>query len=96
MDKFVFDTNVVRGFKLNTFTKGEYVSSVIVTEIISSANDSGEAKAYLQGWEIADRAGQLLTPTFADWQMTAKIMFWLAHDRKKEGWRKIAPPCAAG
>ena len=84
MDKFAFDTNIVTGYRLSVLPKGFLVSSVVLTELMSSANDEAERKAYLTLWKIAERENNLITPIRDDWQTAGKILYWLAQARKKE------------
>ncbi len=63
MDKFAFDTNIIMGYRLSVLPKGFFVSSVVLTELMSSANDDAERKAYLALWKIAEKENTLITPS---------------------------------
>ena len=95
-DRYVFDTNVIQAFTIEAAPGRLFVSSVVLAELITAANDDKEIRAYQRAWKLKEAAGELLLPTSADWLMASKILYWLAQARKKQAGGKSPkrPPAA--
>lgn len=94
--KYTFDTNIIKGYRIEDLPERFYLSTVVLSELITSAADQTELNAYLETWRRHEKEGTLLTPTTADWLMASKTLCWLAWDRKKKAGGKSPkrPPAA--
>ena len=84
--KYVLDTNIIQS---KAVAQGDlpskvYASTVVLSELMTAANDTKELKAYQQWWKAAAKAGLLLVPTEQDWQDASRILFLLAQERKQQ------------
>jgi predicted nucleic acid-binding protein len=80
---YLLDTNVVAERRVRSVSKREFVSAVVLTELMASA-DAEEFKLYQAVWRAHERDGTLIVPTVEDWQPAARILHLLAQDRKKK------------
>ena len=80
MPKFVFDTNILisrQADNLRTY-KTLYVSTIVLHERMTAANDIGEYRSYLATWQKAQKENLLLIPTLEDWLTATRISYALA------------------
>ena len=61
-----------------------YVSAVVLSELMTAANDTKELKGYQESWKVAAENSLLLVPTEQDWQDASRILFLLAQERKQQ------------
>ena len=84
MRLYTYDTSVIIARNIRSFPNVFRLSQVVVTELVSSANDDADR----EGWEALSllyyRGGKLLLPSFQDWAMASKVLYWLRQKRKKE------------
>ena len=84
MHLYTYDTSVIIARNIQTFPLSFWLSHVVATELIFSANDD----AARENWEALSllyyRGGKLLLPSFQDWMMASKVLYWLSQKRKKE------------
>lgn len=80
---YLLDTNIVADRRARTVSKREYVSAVVLTELMAAA-DAEEFRLYQAVWRIHEQDGTLILPTIEDWQPAARILHLLAQDRKKK------------
>lgn len=96
--KYVLDTNIIQGkaFATDKLPTRLYHSTVVLSEIMTAANDTKELRAYQRLWKEASRDGLLLVPTEQDWQDASRILFLLAQERKQQAGGKSPkhPPVA--
>ena len=83
-ERYTYDTNVIKGYKIERLPEGFYMSAVVLSELMASAADEREFKAYQATWRAHARDGTLLAPTDDDWLMASKVLYWLAQDRRKK------------
>ena len=84
--KYVLDTNIIQS---KAITPGDlpsklYVSAVVLSELMTAANDVKELKVYQQAWKATRGAGILFVPTEVDWQDASRILYLLAQERKQQ------------
>lgn len=82
--KYTFDTNIIKGYRLEDLPEKFYMSSVVLSEMMTSAADETEFKGYQATWRAHAKDGTLIVPTDDDWLMASKVLYWLAQDRKKK------------
>ncbi len=80
---YLLDTNIVAERRARTVSKREYVSAVVLTELMAAA-DAEEFKLYQAVWRVHEQDGTLILPMIEDWQPAARILHLLAQDRKKK------------
>jgi len=85
MSYFTYDTAVIIGRRLVDLneTKGLLLSSVVLLELMASATDDSECKAYEGLFLRFDRDNTLIVPSEADWLLASKILYWLTHRRRR-------------
>ena len=78
--KYVLDTNIIqsKAFATGKLPTKVYASAVVLSELMTAANDTKELKVYQKAWKTAAEAGLLLVPTEQDWQDASRILFLLA------------------
>jgi predicted nucleic acid-binding protein len=80
---YLLDTNIVAERRALSVSPREYVSAVVLTELMAAA-DAEEFKLYQTVWRFHERDGTLIVPTVDDWPTVVRILHLLAQDRKKK------------
>ncbi|HKG45845.1 MAG TPA: hypothetical protein VKB02_03905 [Pyrinomonadaceae bacterium] len=100
MPYFTYDTSVIISRKL--FAPQEMphnfrMSAVVLMELTASAQDDTRRKAYERAFKQYEENNWLIVPNADDWLLAAKIMFLLAHGRRRDGRGKLRrmPPGAS-
>jgi predicted nucleic acid-binding protein len=83
--KYTYDTNIIKGYRIKRLPDEFYMSSVVLSELMTSAATDDEFRAYQATWRAHADAGTLLVPAEDDWLMASKVLFWLARDRRARG-----------
>src|SRR5947209_12216589 len=93
---YTFDTNIIKGYRLEDLPERFYMSSVVLSEMMTGAADETEFKGYQDSWRAHSKDGTLIVPTAEDWLMASKALYWLAQARKKKAGGKSPkrPPAA--
>ncbi len=60
-----------------------YVSSVVLSELMTACNDTKELRAYQFVWKTARENNRLVVPTESDWLEASRLQFFLSQERKK-------------
>lgn len=81
--KYTFDTNIIKGYRIEDLPEKFYMSTVVLSELMTSAADPTELDDYQETWRRHAKEGTLITPTTADWLMASKTLYWLARERKR-------------
>jgi predicted nucleic acid-binding protein len=92
MPYFTYDTSVIVSRNIRDLRKMPQdflMSSVVIMELTAGASDSSFRKAYEQVFHQYRRDKLLIVPNDDDWLLTAKILFLLAHGRRREGRGKL-------
>ena len=84
MNRITFDTSVIIAYKLTQAPKNFVLSSPVISELISSADDDSERKTYEAIRRDHEKNGTLIVPTSEDWLLASRILFWLSRKRKKQ------------
>lgn len=82
-DKYTYDTNIIKGYRITRLPEEFFMSSVVLSEMMTSAPSASEFNAYQDTWRAHAAADTLLVPNEDDWLMASKVLFWLAQDRRK-------------
>ncbi len=80
---YLLDTNIVAERRARSVSPREYVSAVVLTELMAAA-DAEEFKLYQAVWRVHEQDGTLILPTVEDWQPAARILHLLTQSRKKK------------
>lgn len=86
MPYFTYDTSVVisrRVVDLHTASAGLVVSSIVLLELMASAEDDSASKFYEFVFRTCQRDESLMSPNEDDWLFAGKILFWLTRRRRK-------------
>ena len=84
MRLYTYDTSVIIARNIRSFPKAFRLAQVVVTELIASANDDSAREVWEASSRLYHRAGKLLLPSFEDWMMASKVLYWLHQQRKKK------------
>lgn len=100
MPYFTYDTSVIIARKvlnLKRMPQNFLVSAVVLMELIASAKDLSQRKAYEDLYRKYQKDNLLIVPTEEDWVLASKILFLLTHARKRlhKGKLKQLPPGAS-
>lgn len=73
------------------------LSAVVLTELISGADDKSDRKFYEHAFQRYRKNNALIIPTYDDWLTTARILYLLtqARKRKQKGRLRQLPPGAS-
>ncbi len=80
---YLLDTNIVAERRVRSVSPREYVSAVVLTELMAAA-DAEEFKLYQAVWRVHEQDGTLILPMAEDWQPTARILHLLTQSRKRK------------
>ncbi len=80
---YLLDTNIVAERRVHSVSPREYVSAVVLTELMAAA-DAEEFKLYQAVWRIHEQDGTLILPAAEDWQPAARILHLLTQSRKRK------------
>ena len=84
MPKFLPDTNILQAkAEEENLPQPLYVSSVVLSELMTACNDTKELRAYQFVWKTARENKRLVIPTENDWLEASGLQFFLAQERKK-------------
>ncbi len=95
MPKYLPDTNVLQAkTDIEQLPKPLYVSSVVLSELMTACNDTKELRAYQTVWKTARDDGRLIVPGESDWFKASRIQFLMAQERKQDagGFAPRRPP----
>lgn len=100
MAYFTYDTSVIISRKLNDFREmppSFLLSAVVLMELSGSSRDESERKFYERMFWQYKKNDLLIVPTFDDWLLASKILFLLAHARRRSqgGKLRALPPGAS-
>jgi|ERR1043165_1684209 len=100
MPYFTYDTSVIISRKLIDFKNmpsSFVMSAVVLMELMAGAGDRSRLKIYQSFFRQCQRDNLLIVPTAEDWFLTAKILYLLAHTRKRSQHGKLQrlPPGAS-
>lgn len=84
MRLYTYDTSVIIARNIQTFPRSFRLSQVVVTELIASANDESRRQRLEAIARTFFQDGELLLPSFEDWIMASKVLYWLHQQRKKK------------
>ncbi|HWT02743.1 MAG TPA: hypothetical protein VN256_21020 [Pyrinomonadaceae bacterium] len=84
MAGYTFDTNIIKGYKVERLPDNFYMSSVVLSELMTSAVDQSEFDACQETLRRHAKVGTLIIPTAADWLMASKVLYWLARERRRK------------
>ena len=76
MPRYTFDTNIIKGYKVEQLPENFYMSSVVLSELMTGAVDKSEFDGYQETWRRHAKDGTLIIPTEAN---------WLAQERRRKG-----------
>jgi hypothetical protein len=79
-----FDTNIIKGYKVERLPGNFYMSSVVLSELMTSAADQSEFDAYQETWRRHAKDKTLIVPDASDWLMASKVLYWLAQERRRK------------
>ena len=73
------------------------LSTVVLMELSAGAADASQRKVYETLFRGYQKEGRLIIPTYEDWLLTSKILFLLAHSRRRSEHGKLRrlPPGAS-
>lgn len=91
MTTYIFDTSFIIAHKVTDLPKNFRLSGVVVAELMASANDDSQRKAYEAMRLAHERDGTLIVPTADDWLMAGRVLYWLTKRRKKKAGGKLPP-----
>ncbi len=83
MAYFTFDTSTIISRKLSELPDNFLFSSVVLMELMASAKDDSERRTYENVHKAYAKDNSLIVPVSEDWLMASKILYWLAHGRKR-------------
>jgi predicted nucleic acid-binding protein len=100
MPYFTYDTSVIISRKLTDFKNmppSFVMSAVVLMELMAGADDRSRLKIYQNFFRECQRDNLLIVPNAEDWFLTAKILYLLAHARKRSEKGKLQklPPGAS-
>ena len=95
MKRYTCDTSVIIARKLYDFPDNFCFTSVVLSELLSASKDETERKYYEALMQEYFDDNDLIIPTFEDWLMASKVLYWLARKRKKQAGGK-SPKLKAG
>lgn len=81
---FTFDTSTIIKHKITDYPDNFLFSSIVIMELMSSANDESARKRYEVLGREYQRDNSLIVPTYEDWIMSSKILYWLTKGRRKK------------
>src|SRR6185436_8392003 len=87
MAYFTYDTSVFISRKLTDFhemPRSFRMSAVVLMELIAGADDASDRKFYEEMARQFKENKMLIVPNEDDWLLASRILFWLAHGRRRE------------
>ncbi len=95
MTYYTIDTSTIISHKIIALPDNILFSSIVLMELMSSANDESERKRYeVLGCEY-ERDNSLIVPSYEDWMMSSKILYWLSQGRRQKA-GGLAPKLKTG
>ncbi len=83
MTNFTIDTSTLISRKLSDLPDSFLFSSVALMELMASAKDDSWRKTLESLYRKYAKNGSLIVPNVEDWLMASKVLYWLAHGRKR-------------
>jgi predicted nucleic acid-binding protein len=83
MDYTTYDTSVIIAYKVTDLPRNFLLSAVVAAELTAGAKDNSQRKAFEAMRRTADKEGILIVPNTDDWLTASRVIYWLAHGRKK-------------
>ena len=95
MAYFTIDTSTIISRKLSEIPGNFLFSSVVLMELMASAKDDSLRRLYESLYRRYIEDNSLIVPNDEDWLMASKVLYWLAHERKRNSKGK-SPRMKAG
>lgn len=95
MTYLTIDTSTIISRKLLDLPDSFLFSSVVMMELLASAKDESERKRFEVLCRNYTNDNSLIVPEAEDWLMASKVLYWLAHGRKRNAKGKF-PKLVAG
>lgn len=92
MPYFTYDTSVIISRRLVSLPKlrGDFrLSSIVLMELMASAKDDSQRKAYQELFRGYQKEELLIVPNEDDWLLASKVLYWLAQRRRRTGGGKL-------
>jgi predicted nucleic acid-binding protein len=92
MPYFTYDTSVIISRRLVSLPKlpGDFrLSSIVLMELMASAKDDSQRKAYEELFRGYQKEKLLIVPNEDDWLLASKVLYWLAQSRRRTGGGKL-------
>ena len=83
MPYYTFDTSVIISRKLTDIPDNFLLSVVVLSELMASAKDESERKRYEALARDYRRDNSLIVPSFNDWLLASKVLYWLSQERRR-------------
>jgi predicted nucleic acid-binding protein len=83
MAYFVCDTSTYISRKLSELPDNFLFSSIVLMELMASANDDAQRKIYEQVHRAYAKDNSLIVPDENDWLMASKVLYWLSQGRRR-------------
>ena len=95
MPYITYDTSVIISRKLTDLPDNFLLSAVVFLELMASASDDSRRKYYEALYREYKRYNSMIVPSGDDWLLASRILYWLAHGRRKKA-RGRAPKLKPG
>lgn len=83
MAYFTCDTSTIISRKLSDLPDNFLFSSVVFMELMASAKDDSQRRQLELAYQDYAKDNSLIVPSSDDWLMASKVLYWLAHGRKR-------------
>ncbi len=83
MAYYVCDTSTYISRKLSDLPDNFLFSSVVLMELMAGAADERQRKVFEQVHREYARDNSLIVPDEDDWLITSRVLYWLAHGRRR-------------
>lgn len=83
MPYFTCDTSTIISRKLSDLPDNFLFSSVVLMELMASAKDDSQRKAYERLHRAYKEDRSLIVPDADDWLMASKVLYWLTQGRRR-------------
>jgi predicted nucleic acid-binding protein len=89
MAYFTCDTSTIISRKLSDLPDNFLLSSVVLMELMASAKDDSQRRQLELIYREYAKDNSLIVPSTDDWLMASKVLYWLAHGRKRSSHGKF-------
>lgn len=83
MAYFVCDTSTYISRKLSELPDNFLFSSIVLMELMASANDETQRKVYEQVHRAYAKDNSLIVPDEDDWLIASRVLYWLSQGRRR-------------